>query len=38
VQKEVANKADKKVTMQNIDVMNEAIGSITKEMLVKANL
>ena len=24
--------------MQNLEIMNEAIGSLTKEMLVKANL
>ena len=26
------------MTLQNLEVMNEAIGSLTKEMLVKANL
>lgn len=35
---DLQNKADKKGQMQSMEVVNEALSSMSKELLVKANL
>ena len=37
LQRDVGLKADKKGTLNNFEMLNDALGSLSKEMLLKAN-
>lgn len=34
----MGSKADKRNTLQNLELLNEALGSLSKEMLLKASI
>jgi ribosomal 50S subunit-associated protein YjgA (DUF615 family) len=38
LQKDLNSKAEKKNTLQNLDILNEALANLSKEMIMKANI